>query len=125
MTEATLSKIIEVAVPLPLETTFHYAVPPELVPAAQTGSRVLVPFGRRKVTGYVLGYVTESNGELKDIIAVLDAEPLVTAGELAFLRWSAEYYLHPLGEVLKAALPAGINIASRLMKSIDGDGSIV
>jgi len=105
--------IIEVAVPLPLDTTFRYLVPSELAPCAITGVRVLAPFGRRKLTAYVLGRDGGSGEGLKDIVAVLDPGPLFTAAELAFFRWAAGYYLHPLGEVIKAALPAGINIASR------------
>ncbi len=113
MTEPTPPIIIEVAVALPLDATFHYAVPPDLAPRVATGVRVLVPFGRRKVTGYVLGPVAASSEELKEIVDVLDPEPLFTAAELEFFRWVACYYLHPLGEVIKTALPAGINVASR------------
>ena len=122
MTVPNSPKIIEVAVPLPLETTFHYAVPPELAPLAVTGVRVLIPFGRRKLTGYVIGAVAKSDEEVKEIIAVLDPEPLFTAAELEFLRWTAGYYLHPLGEVIKAALPAGINITSskKMVTAPDG-----
>ncbi|HLO25777.1 MAG TPA: primosomal protein N', partial [Geobacteraceae bacterium] len=81
MTEQNSSIIIEVAIPLPLDTTYHYLVPQRLAPLAQTGRRVLVPFGRRKVTGYILGHARTTDGELKEIIEVLDAEPLVTARE--------------------------------------------
>ena len=123
MTEPNSPKIIEVAVPLPLDTTFHYAVPPALAPLAVTGVRVLVPFGRRKLTGYVIGAVAKSDEEVKEIIAVLDPEPLFTAAELEFLRWTAGYYLHPLGEVIKAALPAGINITSSKKKLTAPDGT--
>jgi len=116
--------IIDVALPLPLDTTFHYAVPPELAPLATTGVRVLVPFGRRKLPGYVIGTVVESGEALKEIVAVLDPEPLFTPKELEFFRWSAAYYLHPLGEVLKAALPAGINVVSRKRLVTAADGSM-
>ncbi len=98
--------IIQVAIPLRLDTTFHYRVPEHLVSLAQPGKRVFVPFGRRKLTGYILGYAEESAGELKEIISILDPEPLFTSGELELYRWAAAYYLHPLGEVIKAALPA-------------------
>jgi primosomal protein N' (replication factor Y) len=116
--------IIDVALPLPLDTTFHYAVPPEFAPLVTTGVRVLVPFGRRKLTGYVIGTVAESGEELKEIVAVLDPEPLFTPKELEFFRWSAAYYFHPLGEVLKAALPAGINVVSRKRPVTAADGSM-
>ena len=112
MTEPN-SIIIEVAIPLHLETTFHYLAPARLAPLVQIGKRVLVPFGRRKLTGYIIGRVKSAEGEIREIIDFLDPEPLFTAKELEFLRWTAGYYLHPLGEVLKGALPAGINIESR------------
>jgi primosomal protein N' (replication factor Y) (superfamily II helicase) len=106
--------IIEVAIPLYLEKTFHYLVPERLQEEALTGRRALVPFGNRKLTGYILGVATGSGIiNLKEIIAVLDKEPLWTAGELEFFRWTASYYQHPLGEVVRTALPAGINIQTR------------
>jgi len=105
--------IIEVAIPLPLDRTFHYSVPEPLRPRVRQGVRVFVPFGRRKVTGYVLGPAAHPGAELKDIIDILDDEPLFTSRELVFYRWIASYYLHPLGEVIKTALPAGINLQSR------------
>jgi primosomal protein N' (replication factor Y) len=98
---------IDVAIPLHLYSTFHYLVPPHFGPEIATGKRVLVPFGRRRMVGIVLGPV-ESPEELKPVIELLDPEPLLTPDELEFLRWAAAYYLHPLGEVIRAALPAGI-----------------
>jgi primosomal protein N' (replication factor Y) len=105
------SNIIEVAVPLPLDRTFNYLVPPDLIQRVAPGKRVFVPFGGRKLTAYVIA-ISESTvtEKLKEIIDVLDDEPLWTDNELEFFRWVASYYLHPLGEVLKTALPAGINL---------------
>jgi primosomal protein N' (replication factor Y) (superfamily II helicase) len=106
--------IIEVAVPLPMEKTFHYLVPDVLAQQVQPGKRVFVPFGGRKLTGYVLAFAPSSDiSRIKEIISVLDDDPLWTDGELEFFRWVASYYLHPLGEVLKTALPAGINLQTR------------
>lgn len=108
------SIIIEIAVPVPLDRTFHYRVPPDLVAQAVAGHRALVPFGHRRLTGYILGHVSGISVDgLKEIIEVLDEDPLWTANELEFFRWIASYYLFPLGEVLKTALPSGINIRSR------------
>jgi len=115
---------IEVAVPLPVDRTFHYSVPESLRNSVRTGVRVLVPFGRRKLTGYVLGSTAAASGELKDIIEVLDVEPLFTSREIALFRWIAGYYLHPLGEVIKTALPSGINIESRRKSVTGSDGSL-
>lgn len=115
------SDIIEVAIPLPLDTTFHYRVPVELMPRTELGKRVLVPFGRRRVTGYVLGFSTGEERELREVCDVLDDTPLFTRKELELYRWASSYYLHPLGEVIKAALPAGINVQSRRANA-NGDG---
>jgi primosomal protein N' (replication factor Y) (superfamily II helicase) len=108
--------IIEVAVPLPVEGSFHYRLPAELISLAEPGKRVLVPFGRRKVTGYILGRTKAPETELREVIEILDPEPLFNADELEFFRWAAAYYLHPLGEVIRAALPPGINLTSRLQE---------
>jgi primosomal protein N' (replication factor Y) len=117
--------IIEVAIPLHVETIFHYLVPEHLASLVRTGKRVLVPFGRRKLTGYIIGKAGNAEGELREIIDILDQEPLVTAKELEFLRWTAGYYLYPLGEVLKGALPAGINVESRRKSTLTVDGASV
>lgn len=114
--------IIEVAVPLPMEKTFHYRVPPALQQRVAPGKRVFVPFGGRKLTAYVLAYVESSEvSRIKEIIDVLDEDPLWTDNELDFFRWIAAYYLHPLGEVLKTALPSGINLQTRKSMAAAGE----
>ncbi|BBA68678.1 primosomal protein N' [Geobacter sulfurreducens] len=115
------SVIVHVAVPLPLDAPFSYRVPAPLAPAAAVGRRLLVPFGRRKVTGYVLEVVDDDGRELRDVLEFLDDGPLFTPDELALYRWASSYYLHPLGEVIKAALPAGINVQSRRGRGLEGD----
>ena len=106
--------VIEVAIPLYLEKTFHYLVPERLQKEAITGRRALVPFGNRKLSAYILGVAAASSiTNLKEILEVLDSESLWTAAELEFFRWTASYYQHPLGEVIRTALPAGINIQTR------------
>ncbi len=100
--------------PLPLDGTFHYQLPEAFAGKASPGIRVLVPFGRRTVSAYLLGFSAASEGQqLKTVLELLDDEPLWTDAQLAFFRWIADYYLHPLGEVLKTALPNGINRQSR------------
>ncbi len=116
--------IAEVAVPLPLDTIFRYRVPDALKNEAEPGKRVFVQFGRRKLTGYILAFAENTGEELKEVIEVLDREPLFTSGELAFYRWAASYYLHPLGEVIKAALPAGINVETRRRVVENEDGTV-
>jgi primosomal protein N' (replication factor Y) len=73
------------------------------------GQRVLVPFGSRELTGLVMSETTVSTQaaeRLRPIWRVLDAQPLFDSGHLAFLTWAADYYHHPLGEVIATALPA-------------------
>lgn len=115
---------IEVAVPLPLDGTFHYRVPPELANHLCPGIRVFVPFGKRKVTAYLLGFSMPPPGQqLKDMLEVLDEEPLWTEKELTFFRWIADYYLHPLGEVLQTALPSAIKRQNASHGSGENDSS--
>jgi len=118
--------IIDVAIPLPLEQTYSYAVPPGQADRVKVGLRVLVPFGRRTVTGYLLGIChSPPAGEVKEIIEFLDTEPLFTPADIDFYRWIAAYYLHPLGEVIRTALPAGLTVMGRRHTAVAADGSIV
>ncbi|HWV58493.1 MAG TPA: hypothetical protein VNZ57_13650, partial [Longimicrobiales bacterium] len=97
--------LVEVALPLPLPRTFTYRVPGGSV---AVGSRVLVPFRSRQQIGWVVEASAEApeTGEIRDISRVLDAEPAVPAELLELCRWVADYYVAPLGQVLRAALPA-------------------
>lgn len=118
----------EVAIPLPVEKTFHYAVPPQLRSLCEVGTRVLVPLGRRQVTGYVLAQTPHlppdiSDKDIKAIIDCLDEAPLFDEGMLRFFRWVADYYLAPLGQVIKTALPPGINWESSYHCSLTPDGT--
>jgi primosomal protein N' (replication factor Y) (superfamily II helicase) len=102
---------IEVAIALPVYSTYVYSVPEHLLPLVSAGKRVLVPFGRRRVTGYILGeYHKNDRTEIKQVLDVMDEEPLFFSCMIPFFRWTADYYLHPIGEVIKCALPGGLNI---------------
>lgn len=107
--------LIKVAVGLPVRKTFTYEVPDEMRAAATPGKRVWVPFGRRFLTGFVLGPSQEIplGRKLLPIRRVLDEEPLIPEKLLSFLEWVAQYYLQPIGEVLKTALPAGFHLRQR------------
>lgn len=116
--------LAEVAVALPVGGTFHYLAPPPLDTRLALGHRVLVPFGRRQVTGYVVGFpeTAEVDG-LKAIEGLLDdGDPLVPPSLLDLLRWVSDYYLAPLGEVCRTALPGGLAPASarRLVLTAEG-----
>lgn len=87
------------------------------------GMRALVPFGRRKVTAYILGVgVDPKVDKLKELDACLDKEPLFHRKMLEFFRWISSYYLVPIGEVIKTALPSGINSSSQRYASITEKG---
>jgi len=107
MPESTL--IFEVAVPSPLYRGFDYRAPGNTGHSPPVpGTRLLVPFGPRKVVGILLGVKKDSDlpaGKLKNVLKVLDAEPVLDAGLMQLLGWAARYYHHPIGEVLATALP--------------------
>jgi len=101
----------DVLLPLPLEGSFTYLVPPVFQPSLAVGCRVLVPLGANKqVTGVVMGLHGNkpAKGRLKSLIDQLDTEPLLGEETLAFWSWIAAYYCCTLGEVMNAALPAGL-----------------
>ena len=100
---------IEVAVALPVHGTFTYAVPRDVSFLVEPGKRMLVPFGRRHVTGYVLGKATQTiHKPLKMILDVLDDEPLFPANMVPFFKWISDYYIFPIGQVIQNALPGGL-----------------
>jgi len=102
---------IEVAIALPVYNTYTYSVPENLGELVSTGKRVLVPFGRRRVTGYILGQGKDKNQEgIKTALDILDEKPLFPSSMIPFFRWTADYYLHPIGDVIKCALPGGLNL---------------
>ncbi len=122
---------VEVAVPLHVSKTFIYRLPESVRDLACEGARVIVPLGRTKTTGYIVGFYdapsdadfslpsgssTSTDGfksvprsEIKGVKQILDSTPLVTPEVLQIAKWVAEYYAAPLGEVIKAALPPGIS----------------
>ncbi|MCP4715563.1 MAG: primosomal protein N', partial [Deltaproteobacteria bacterium] len=105
---------IEVAVPLPLHTTYTYRASSADTRSLQIGMRVLVPFGKRRLSGYIIGFPeTAPAQKLKEIYDLLDNEPLFSIDDLAFYRWAASYYCHPLGQTIQTALPAGLSAEYR------------
>jgi primosomal protein N' (replication factor Y) len=100
---------IQVAIDIPSERTFTYAVPPFLAAEVALGKRVRVPFGRRRQVGVILAVedvAPDAGGkEIREILDVVDPEPLFGPEELRFYRWAASYYLYPLGKALADVLP--------------------
>jgi primosomal protein N' (replication factor Y) len=106
---------VEVAVPLHVAQTFTYRLTPELS-QAKPGARIKVPFGRKLLTAYIVALHDQlpsdlglAEAEIKDAATLIDLEPVCTAEILQLARWVAEYYASPIGEVIKATLPPGIN----------------
>lgn len=101
-------KLVAIAVPAPLRRLFDYDAGAVAERPLLPGMRVRVPFGRREAVGFVAAPPREEAQPAhacKPIAAVLDAEPLLPAELLELCRWSADYYQHPLGEVLATAIP--------------------
>ena len=115
---------IEVALPLPIPTTFTYA---SRGPVPRVGTRVLVPFGREERIGWVVGPGDRPAPKgLRTLLEVLDEEPTVPADILQLCRWMAEYYVAPLGLALRAALPAVLADVARdylSLRNADGAGA--
>ena len=100
-------EIIRVALDTPLRRTFDYLRDVD-APAAMAGQRVRVPFGRREKIGFIVSIESQSDvnrEKLKRISSYIDERPTFDATLLALLRWAADYYHHPLGEVIATALP--------------------
>ena len=101
--------ILQVAVPAPLFSLFDYLPPVGCAPEMlRVGVRVRVPFGNSERCGLILALRKASEqdaGKLKKVIELLDSEPLLRPGDLKQLHWAADYYQHPIGEVVAGALP--------------------
>lgn len=107
---------VEVVLPVPLKRSFTYAVPQNVATRPELGQRVRVPFGKRRLIGFVAAMHSEIPEDLdvdikklRPIIEFLDDEPLITPEILRLTEWTADYYASFWGETLKAALPAGLN----------------
>ena len=110
-----------IILPLPLEGLFTYGVPEALVSRVQVGVRVRVPLGKSKtyvgiVAEYPVALPASDSGVVdnekkivyKDILEVLDATPVLLPQQLRLWRWISDYYMSPIGDVYKAALPSGL-----------------
>jgi primosomal protein N' (replication factor Y) len=121
---------VEVILPLAISKNYTYRVPFEMNNAIAVGKRVVVQFGKSKLYTAVVKDISESapeKYEAKYIIEVLDNLPVVTPHQLHFWQWVADYYMCNVGEVMNAALPAALKLASetriQLNKEFDVDRS--
>lgn len=100
---------------LPVRETYSYSVPDSLRQMSGIGRRAVVPFRNRKVIGYIIGIEKQGQEEtksIKDILDVLDSEPLFNEKLVPFFKWMADYYMFPIGLLIRSALPGGINATS-------------
>ncbi|MBI5606272.1 MAG: primosomal protein N' [Deltaproteobacteria bacterium] len=103
----------QVIVP-PLDHLLTYEIPSDLFPEPKIGQRVLVPLRKKWVTGYLWEEIgpPEAGPEIKAVSEILDPSPIFSEDMRPFFLWIARYYLYPLGQVLKAALPPGLSVSS-------------
>ncbi len=103
-------RYVDVILPLPLEGLFTYGVSDELAAQVQAGVRVVVPFNRSKrYTAIAVRLHDEKpDFDTKNIIEILDTQPIILSEQLRLWQWISDYYMAPLGEVMNAALPAGL-----------------
>jgi primosomal protein N' (replication factor Y) len=113
----------EVAVPIPIDKTLTYAVPPELGASLAAGMRVAVPVRARLMAGVVVGVESAGpeDGKLKPVKGIVDEVAVITPALMGLARWMSDYYLAPLGEVLAAMAPphAGFRQTVKLVSRPD------
>ena len=102
---------VDVILPLPLDGVFTYSVPTSEEGRVKVGARVLVPFGRNKTYVGIISHIHNQSPEgyqTKDILQVMDFSPILLDSQLELWQWISDYYMSPIGEVYKAALPSGL-----------------
>ena len=109
--DETMPEFCDVSLPVPLDQPFTYSLPETLRHRVQPGSRMVVPFGPRKLTGVILR-CHDDRPEIttREALRLIDSEPVLDAELLSLGRWIAAYYCAPLGEVLRGMLPLAADI---------------
>lgn len=120
-----MNHFAQVILPLPFDRTFTYRVPDGMEDNISPGCRVLVPFGAKKYYTAIVESITptapEGSFNIKDITCAIDSRPIVRHPQLKFWRWIADYYLSSIGDVFKAALPAGLKVESETVVELNPD----
>ena len=121
-------KYVDVVLPLPLQNTFTYSL--RTGDEVEIGQRVVVQFGTRKLYTAVVIDVHENGSNLyksKDILAILEEDPIVNSIQLKFWKWISEYYISNIGDVMNVALPSSLKLASEskiiIHPNFDGDST--
>ena len=127
--EHSAPKFVQVALPVHLRKLFTYRLPSSMQSSAQVGSRVVVRLGNKPMTGYIVALLPKLRvgtslveSELKEVEELLDVEASLTPDVVELTRWVSDYYAAPLGEVMRAGLPAGINTSIMQVVSITERG---
>ncbi len=116
MNGLSVRKYVDVIFPHPPWQRFTYQIPDRFIHQICLGHRVLVPLGRRKITGFVVDFTAHPGIEgLREIEELMDPYPLLTPELLKLTHWISTYYLSSWGEVIKAALPPGVHRKTRLV----------
>ena len=113
---------IDVILPLALANSYTYLVPEDMADDVRTGARVIVSFGAKKFYTALVYRIHNEKPQLfepKEIVAVLDEKPVVRGGQIKLWEWIASYYQCTLGEVYKAALPAGLKLESETVIALN------
>jgi primosomal protein N' (replication factor Y) len=106
--------------PVPLDQLFTYRVPDHLIESCAIGKRVVVQFGQRRVFSAIVREIHQNKPEnivIKEILDIIDEFPIVTDNQFKFWEWVSGYYMCSIGEVYKAALPAGLRLESATLVS--------
>lgn len=114
----------QILLPLPLNATFTYRVPPEMLKSIGVGYRVIVPFGKKRFyTGIVTAFVPKApeGFDIRDIVMTIDNKPVIRHPQTKLWEWLAEYYLCAEGDVYKAAVPAGLRLESETFVELNPD----
>jgi len=115
----------QIILPLPLKGYFTYSVPEHLRDQVETGMRVVVNFGAKKFFTGIIARITDQKPDedmnLKEISDVLDVFPIVNQLQLQFWEWMSSYYMCPQGDVMNAAIPAGLKIESNTIYVVNPD----
>jgi len=116
-----------VALAVPLRTTFTYVVPEALRCTVQPGMRVLVPFRKKSMVGVVVELAEEppAKAKLREITKVMEFAPALTPKLIELAQWIATYYLAPIGEVFRAMLPpvTELNVRREFILTAEGRGA--
>ncbi|GAA4318884.1 primosomal protein N' [Mucilaginibacter gynuensis] len=115
---------VEVILPLAIAKNYTYRVPYDMNDAIAIGKRVVVQFGKSKLYTAIISSIGDQapeKYEAKYILEVLDSQPIVTTAQLQFWHWLAEYYMCNVGEVMNAALPAALKLASETKITVNKD----